>query len=172
MAELRYVTGDATRPIGGGPKAIIHIVNNAGAWGAGFVLAVSRRWALPEQEYRRWSRDTDKDFGLGSIQPVMVDAQGGPLWVINMVAQHGIGRSDGPPLRYKSLRQCLNQVADFAERKGVTVHAPRIGSGLAGGDWNVIAKMIEETLCDKGIDVTIYDLSNSNGGHNARSDRW
>ena len=40
---LRYVTGDATVPQGGGPKILVHLCNDAGGWGAGFVLAVSRR---------------------------------------------------------------------------------------------------------------------------------
>jgi O-acetyl-ADP-ribose deacetylase (regulator of RNase III) len=157
MNEIRYVTGDATQPIGKGPKAICHIVNNCGAWGAGFVLAVSKRWAAPEKKYLGWHA-SDKDFGLGLIQPVLVEPSG-PLWVINMIAQHGVGRGDGPPIRYKALRQCLNQVADFAERNGTTIHAPRIGCGLAGGDWAMVSKLIQETLTDKDYDVTIYDLA-------------
>jgi hypothetical protein len=33
-----------------------------------------------------------------------------------------------------------------------------MGAGLAGGDWSVIEKMIQEELCDWGIPVTVYDL--------------
>lgn len=158
--NIHYVRGDATKPQARGPKAIIHICNNVGAWGAGFVVAVSRRWPEPEKRYRDWF-NSDKDFGLGMIQPVLVDDSGDSLWVINMVAQQGVGQSDGPPIRYKALRQCLNQVADFAEQKGASVHAPRIGCGLAGGSWELIEPIIRETLCDKGVDVTIYDFGGS-----------
>ena len=35
---------------------------------------------------------------------------------------------------------------------------PRIGCGLAGGDWNKVEKIINETLIDKGIEVYVYDL--------------
>ena len=44
MPGIRYVTGDATRPEGEGPKIIVHICNDIGAWGRGFVLALSKRF--------------------------------------------------------------------------------------------------------------------------------
>jgi hypothetical protein len=37
-----------------------------------------------------------------------------------------------------------------------TVHMPRIGSGLAGGDWNRIESIVNETL--GFIEITVYDL--------------
>jgi hypothetical protein len=36
---------------------------------------------------------------------------------------------------------------------------PRIGCGLAGGDWNKIEAIINETLGEKGLDVTVYDIT-------------
>jgi hypothetical protein len=44
MAMIYYAKGDASKPIGAGPKMICHITNNRGGWGAGFVLALSKRW--------------------------------------------------------------------------------------------------------------------------------
>ena len=35
---------------------------------------------------------------------------------------------------------------------------PRIGCGLAGGTWEKIALIIEETLLTKHIQVTVCDL--------------
>lgn len=51
--QIQYITGDATDPTGGGNKIIAHVCNDIGAWGAGFVLAISRRWPQPEAEYRK-----------------------------------------------------------------------------------------------------------------------
>src|SRR5262245_22379163 len=53
MEALRIVRGDATAPRVDGPKIIAHVCNDVGGWGAGFVLAVSRRWPEPERAYRR-----------------------------------------------------------------------------------------------------------------------
>jgi hypothetical protein len=35
---------------------------------------------------------------------------------------------------------------------------PRIGCGLAGGNWIEIEKIVNRTLIDKNIKVTVYDF--------------
>ena len=50
--KINYLVGDATRPVGEGVKLIIHCCNDIGAWGAGFVVALSKRWEGPEKCYR------------------------------------------------------------------------------------------------------------------------
>lgn len=50
--SIRYVEGDATAPITEGNKVIVHICNDIGKWGKGFVVAVSKRWPGPEKAYR------------------------------------------------------------------------------------------------------------------------
>jgi len=44
---IAYVMGDATAPKADGPKIIVHVCNDVGAWGRGFVVALSRRWPEP-----------------------------------------------------------------------------------------------------------------------------
>jgi hypothetical protein len=39
-----------------------------------------------------------------------------------------------------------------------SVHMPRIGCGLAGGDWNVGGKIVGEELANVGVPVTVYDF--------------
>jgi hypothetical protein len=34
---------------------------------------------------------------------------------------------------------------------------PKIGSGLAGGDWNIIEQIIIEELCKHDIPVFVYE---------------
>jgi O-acetyl-ADP-ribose deacetylase (regulator of RNase III) len=152
-----YVVGDATAPRGGGPRIIAHVCNDVGGWGAGFVLALSRRGPEPEAAYRAWYRDRERnDFGLGAVQLVPVHEN---LWVANMVGQHGIHRSGGrPPVRYEALEEALGRLADHALRLGASVHMPRIGAGLAGGDWSRIEPLLVKQLGERGVDVTVYDL--------------
>ena len=62
---ITYQIGDATQPIGDHPKIIVHVCNDAGGWGKGFVLAVSRRWREPERRYRAWHRgEESQPFAL------------------------------------------------------------------------------------------------------------
>ena len=165
VGSLNYVVGDATQPIGGGPKFIIHCCNDVGLWGAGFVLALSRRWPGPEECYYLWN-DMDKEtFKLGEIQDVNVEFGDG-VWVINMIGQHGVGVINSiSPIRYSAIRECLKKVADLAfdpvfrgEFRSCSIHAPRFGAGLAGGDWDIIEVIINEELVEKGLSVTVYDF--------------
>jgi hypothetical protein len=35
---------------------------------------------------------------------------------------------------------------------------PRIGCGLAGGDWNKVEAIINKTLISNGLEVFVYDF--------------
>lgn len=155
--DIRYVIGDATRPQGTGPRIIVHICNGLGRWGKGFVLALSARWAEPEARYRAWSRgQAEIPFALGEVQFVAVEPA---LWVANMLGQHGIRLTGAaPPIRYEAVRAGLATVAQFAQLHNATIHMPRIGTGLAGGNWGHISRLISEEIGARGIPVTVYDL--------------
>jgi O-acetyl-ADP-ribose deacetylase (regulator of RNase III) len=157
MTRLSYKTGDATAPEGAGRRIIAHVCNDIGAWGAGFVLAVSRRWPQPEAEFRRWYSERERnDFALGAVQFVRVEPE---LWVANMVGQHGIRRSSGkPPIRYDALEVCLTRVAQYARELDASVHMPRIGAGLAGGHWEDIEPILLRTLAARDVTAVVYAL--------------
>jgi O-acetyl-ADP-ribose deacetylase (regulator of RNase III) len=157
MSAITYLKGDATCPQAKGVKLICHVCNDCGAWGKGFVLALSRRWEAPEEQYRAWyAGRVGEGFALGEVQFVQVEPW---VWVANMVGQHGIKRgSSGPPIRYDALARCLAKVAEKALELGASVHVPRIGCGLAGGDWSKVEPLIQEELCQRGVAVTVYDL--------------
>lgn len=164
MRKLNYIEGDATAPTDDGPRIIAHVSNDIGAWGRGIVQAISRRWPAPEREFRRWHREA-ATFRLGAVQLVPVEPR---LWVANMVGQHGIMTKRGlktgagyepeagPPIRYEAIRECLGTLAGHARERGASVHMPRIGCGLAGGEWSRIEPLLIEQLGD--VPVFVYDL--------------
>jgi O-acetyl-ADP-ribose deacetylase (regulator of RNase III) len=154
---ISYLKGDATAPVGEGPRIICHVCNDIGGWGKGFVLALSRRWPQPESEYRTWHKQGEAGgFALGAIQIVHVEFD---VAVANMIAQHGVRPSGGvPPIRYDALRQCLSALAHRAKDAGASVHMPRIGCGLAGGTWPEVEGVIDKTLGAASIPVFVYDL--------------
>lgn len=155
MESINYIKGDATNPQGLGNKLIVHICNDIGAWGKGFVLAISKKWKDPEKNYREWYK-SQTDFELGKVQYVQVESD---TFVANMIGQHKIRKINGlAPIRYDSVAECLNKVADFAIENKTSIHMPRIGCGLAGGNWIEIEKIINRTLIDKNIKVTVYDF--------------
>jgi O-acetyl-ADP-ribose deacetylase (regulator of RNase III) len=157
--QITYQVGDATNPEIEGNKLILHCCNDVGAWGKGFVLAISKRWSTPKKAYKRWYKgrfDDDSDFGLGAVQFVQVDTD---IWVGNLVGQRGISSKFNPfPVRYDAIEQGLIKSADFAINNHCSIHMPYIGCGLAGGDWKRVSSIIKQTLINKGLPVTVYSL--------------
>lgn len=153
--QIVYLKGDATTPMISGNKIITHICNDIGAWGKGFVLAVSKRWSEPEKEYKKWYKD-GSNFQLGEVQFIQVSED---IYVANMIGQRDIRRGkSGTPIRYEAVDKCLEKVSEKALELGATVHMPRIGCGLAGGKWEEIEKLIDKNISSKSIDVYVYDI--------------
>ena len=166
MNKINYLIGDATKPVGIGPRIITHICNNVGGWGSGFVLAISKKWELPEKEYRLWASGKENKypkFQLGEIQVVEVEEN---LFIANMIAQNSVRWiNDIPPIRYDRVRQCLNKVVKVAKHisEDTTIHMPHlIGCGLAGGHEKTVVGLIEETLIPSNINVFTYKLPENN----------
>ncbi len=153
---IEYLKGDATAPSVDGNKIILHVCNDIGGWGKGFVVALSKRWPEPEAQFRLWFED-QTDFLLGNIQLVQVENS---LWVCNLIGQRDIKSKNGvPPIRYKAIADGLQKLAIEAETLNATVHMPRIGCGLAGGSWDRMEPIIENALTDKGIKTFVYDFA-------------
>jgi O-acetyl-ADP-ribose deacetylase (regulator of RNase III) len=163
MKPITYRKGDATEPYCDeeGPKIIIHVCNDIGRWGKGFVVALSRKWKLPENMYKNWHKwKKEKDSGafkLGNVQ--FVEIPGTDIIVANMIGQHTIWNQNGlPPIRYSAIKKALAKVRVKSRELGATVHGPKFGAGLAGGKWELIEDIIEEELSSHDIPVYIYVL--------------
>ena len=153
---ITYLKGDATNPRGTGLRILAHIVSNRGlVWGAGFGRAVRKKWPKVQDEFAKWAVGHHGDFHLGNIHLSRVDDS---LFVAHLVAQHGVGPSKTPRVRYGAIDKCLRKLADFALAQNATVHMPRIGTGEAGGSWEIVGEIVEDTLCQRQIEVTVYDL--------------
>ena len=153
--EINYTTGDATSPKGDGTKIIVHICNDIGKWGKGFVLAISKKWKEPEKFYKE-SFSKEPKPKLGEVQFVAVSDG---IYVANIIGQHGIARknSNTKPIRYDAVEEGLHKVAEKAKQLNASVHMPRIGCGLAGGTWVKIEEIISQTLIIVGVSTTVYD---------------
>ncbi len=157
-SNLHFYKGDATQPRGTERKILLQVVNDkARTWGPGFAAAVKKRWPSAEKQFTEWVMSRDRDFRLGGVHVVSLRDD---LILASLVAQHGYGPSDKPRLRYGALLESLRKVAEVAKQQSATIHMPRIGSGLAGGDWSIVEGILQETLGTAGLDLTVYDLPN------------
>lgn len=153
---VTYVSGDATRPEPR-PALIVHICNDIGRWGSGFVVPLGKRYPEAREDYLAM-----RERVLGDAKFVSVDAENN-LVVANMIAQHGIKRDPAgiPPIRYDALDATLARVERWLDsmeelRSGWSVHMPRIGCGLAGGTWQQVQPLVDLHL--RRWPVYVYDL--------------
>lgn len=153
--KIQIEFGDATKPRGAGNKVIAQVVNTSGALGLGFGKSLSKNYPLVKQKLDAWKQNK-KEFILGNTQAVEV---GKGLFVFQMLAQQGIfGKNGEIPLKYTSLRDCLQQLSLFATSHKASVHMPMIGAGQAKGNWDIIFGMIHDELIANNLSVNIYLL--------------
>lgn len=80
------------------------------------------------------------------------------LYVVNSYTQYHYGKnhSDGiqTPINYTALAMCMNKIN--SKFKGKHIGLPRIGAGLAGGDWDRIKNIIQSELKDCDITIVNY----------------
>lgn len=168
---VSYRKGDATSPDIAGNILLVHVCNDQGGWGKGFVNAINDRWpepknifgfgkSLPEFLYRyNYTNEQPRSY-LNGVQFAPVMDENRSFWVANMVCQHGYATPQHPcALDYDALENCLMEVGRFYSDMRVmgtvlNVVAPKIGAGLAGGDWAIIEQMLSEQV----FDITIYEL--------------
>lgn len=171
-SPLNHVIGDASRPQGDGPRIIAHVVNDSGMWGAGFTSSLNKAWPEAGEDYRLWHRyryqatmDHPASFAMGNVRYTCVE--GGlngkgdtekPLWVAHMIAQRGTKYTSSRPLRYDALGGCLLKVSQMAVENNASVHMPRIGAGLAGGDWGIIQELLFDAFVRQAVPLTVYKL--------------
>lgn len=125
---------------------IAHGVNCLGVMGAGVALAIRRRWPAAYERYRELVLDLREDQRsslLGSCHLVRVDES---LWVANCFTQNETGGRNGPDAKLWAIERSLRFALGAANSYGVSFHAPQIGAGLGGLDWESEVYPIFETL--------------------------
>lgn len=157
---IHYLIGDATDPQGPGPKMIAHVCNDIGAWGAGFTHALSKRWLAPEQIYRQtFEKKVRPTRGEIQVVPLSVQPPSSRMYAANLICQDGVG-TDRVRIDYDALEVCLHDLnkwmCAYYEQTPMSLHIPRIGCGLAGGDWEEIKRTIKRTM---DPEVYVYDLT-------------
>lgn len=141
------VHGDATCPDVKGNKIIAHVCNDIGVFGAGFALAVAMKWPDARQVYIDKHRCLLQAGSMLKLGDVIYYDHAPDLCIAHMISQAGVcSRTNPVPLKYDALEECLADVNKRAECKEASVHMPKIGAGLAGGDWNRIQELINKHI--------------------------
>ena len=149
---MKVVTGDLLALACGGTfDVIVHGCNCQCQMGKGIALSIRQQFPAAYAADLRTERG-DR-LKLGNYSSATADAGGHPVTIVNAYTQFH-WRGSGVKADYDAIRRAMRAIArDFPEDR---VGYPRIGAGLAGGDWTVIAAIIEEEL--QGLDHTLVEF--------------
>lgn len=168
--NIKVVSGDVLDVEEG---IIVHGCNCLGVMGSGIAVAVKNRFPKVYEAYRA-IHETPEGLRLGEIIPVRV---GENKWIVNAMTQQRTGGIRA--VDYEAVARCFEKVNDLAaeilfsqsrvlrfeqfndiESKTsatVPICFPMIGAGLGGGNWNIIATIIDETINDS-FEKKVYVL--------------
>lgn len=127
-----------------------HVCNNVNLFGAGFAAAVAKHYPIVKENFHLL---VSKKNLLGHTQFVTAYKDqkfGHQLIFANMIAQNGIiSKNNNRPLNYYALSKCMGDVSGYVSKFNISesriqIHAPKFGSGLAGGNWNFIQELIKD----------------------------
>jgi hypothetical protein len=164
--DIFHVTKERIKAKQYGSTVIVpHVCNNLNVFGAGFAANVATEFPVVKLNFHMLGNKAK----LGHSQ--FVNTYEDPNYkhkivFANMIAQNKlINKSNPRPLNYEALVMCMKEVRSythdlnirFPENK-VEIHCPKFGSGLAGGDWNFIACLIDDIW--SSIPVFVYMVNN------------
>lgn len=141
---IEYKKGDLLAVTSG---FILHGCNALGVMGSGVAKAIRAKYPNVYESYR-------SVYEMGGLQLGYVDwAAAAPgLFIANCITQENFGRDGKRYVNYSALARCFHEVVtDALEHKqkfpkvDTTLHFPKIGAGLGGGDWAIIEQLINDS---------------------------
>lgn len=150
---IKYKKGNVVTALQNGEiEVLVHGCNCFKTMGAGVALETKKAFPQAyEDDLSTVYGDYNKLGTIGisriSFDPVKI--------VINAYTQYNYGNTERM-VDYDALRLCMRKIKHNNTLSTRKIGMPKIGCGLAGGDWNVVSKIVEEELGD--CDVTVYEL--------------
>jgi len=148
---IEYVNGDIFK---GKDDVIVHGCNCFCNMGAGIALQVAKYYPeaknIDNVEYGKKSKLGTYTFWEGTN--IFYPEQ--KIIIVNAYTQY-YPNVKLKPFDYDAFGKVLPQIKENFVGKSIAF--PKIGAGLAGGDWNIIEKMINDVFDDTNVKVYLYD---------------
>jgi len=136
---------------------IIHGCNCFNTMGAGVAKSIRKKFPLAyKTDCLTIKGDKSK---LGTISYCRVNENNKELIIVNAYTQyHYWSKNNDILLDYNALRNAFKLIKKEFGLQNKKIAFPRIGAGLAKGNWEKIEKIIKKELVDE--DITLINYSN------------
>lgn len=180
MTPIIYKKGDATVSARNKDVAtvICHCCNAFGGWGRGFVIPLGQKYPKAKSDYENFCKPYQSSNELRNelMGQVCLSKINEELYIANIIGQYFYSKNqknfafqdgvepryipteEGRFVNYEAIRKGFNRLSDLMDGITFNIQMPKMGCGLAGGDWQVIECIICEEFCSKDIQVTVYEL--------------
>jgi O-acetyl-ADP-ribose deacetylase (regulator of RNase III) len=149
---MKTISGDLIQLAENGHFDVIaHGCNCFCTMGAGIAKAVKEIFPAAFEADKATQRGDRAKLGTCSFAESALGSSS--LVVVNAYTQFD-WRGRGPKVDYAAVRSCMGWIKQHYS--GRRIGLPRIGAGLAGGDWPTIAAILEEEL--SGEDVILVEF--------------
>lgn len=136
---------------------IAHGANCFCTMGAGIAKKISQEFPQAFEADLKTKRGDRAKLGQLSFAKITLEDSGKTLLVANLYTQYFWGRVKPPQEtqthRYTAISQALRELSKIAP-PDARIGLPRLGAGLAGGDW----EKIEEIIAQRLPSATIVEL--------------
>jgi len=151
---MRFVKGDLLKLAHQGEFDVIaHGCNCMCAMGAGIAKGIKARFPAAFEADRSTTRGDRSKLGTCTAAECPTTS-GGAVTVVNAYTQYDY-KGRGVKVDYDAVRTCMQWIA--SQYPNARIGLPKIGAGLAGGDWKTILGIIEDEMRD--VDVTVVEFS-------------
>lgn len=133
-------------------EALVNTVNTIGVMGKGVALQFIERFPTNFKLYAAACKKEEVEIGKMFI--TATNSLLNPKWIINSpTKQHWIHKSS-----YSFIELGLDDLVGQIENLDIkSIAIPALGAGLGGLDWDTVKTIIENTLHDLNIDITIFE---------------
>lgn len=155
---IKYCYGDLLKSK---EKVIVHGCNCSNGFASGFAGQVAQKYPEVKQAYHAWYESHIKigyypEMNLGPCSPgewQPITTHDGRT-IINLISQRNYGPlEEGPYVSYQAIKKGFESIL----KQYNTIAMPKIGAGLAGGNWDIIEKIINKVSGQQEVRVYIYD---------------
>ena len=152
---MRTVKGDIVKLAEEGEfDVIVHGCNCFHSMGAGVAKQIAYRWPNALKSDKSTIYGCTSKLGSFSVA-TCYDCNDISFFVVNAYTQFLYG-SSGRKVNYESIAKCFEGIRD-AYHPATRIAYPQIGCGLAGGNWNIVKTIIDETLKGRDHVYVEYD---------------